>query len=211
MKPANLFMNALICTGTFGAGWSFADTLVMPEDAKHLKTGLWEVTRTSEISAPPMVPNAAMLEGLDPAARARVEAVLKRQAAERATRGGGPETTSHTKRECITPEVLAKRQLSMDQDEIRHNHKVTCTPVVKSRSASTVALTADCNIQAEYEDRAMPAGQMHMEMRYEVKSPEETVTQLDWSGNIGGQASHNKSTMSARWLGSACGDVKPAN
>ena len=209
MKLATLYKSALICAGACAAGGSFADTLVMPDAAKHLKTGLWEETRTSEMSAPPIAPNAAMLEGLDPAARARVEAVLQKQAAARAARGGGPATTTHTKRECITPAVLAKRQLSMDQDEIRRNHTVACKPVVKSRSASTVELTADCDIQADSENKRMPAGTMHMDMRFEVKSPEETLTQLDWSGNFGGQASHNRSTLSSRWLGAACGEVKP--
>jgi hypothetical protein len=202
VKHPHFFMCVLGCIGPFGAGISFANDLVMPDDAKHLKPGLWETTRQTEIAAPPIAPNAALLDGLDAAARARVEAVLKRQGAERAARGGGPEVTTRTTRECVTAEVLAKRKLSMDDDQKHHGREESCPPVVKSRTSSTVVVAADCEMEGH---------KVHIDMRFEIKSPEETITELTGSADIEGHSSHTKATAMSRWLGSACGDAKLAH
>jgi hypothetical protein len=172
----------------------------MPDAACSLKTGLWEITRTSEISAPPVSLSPQQLEGLDPAARARVAAVLQRQAAERAARGGAPQVNSHTKRECVTPESLARRQMSMNDND-RGERGESCPPVVKSRTASTIVLVTDCVIDGH---------PIHSDMTFEVKSPGEIAWQMSSSVNMGAQSGKTRATATGRWIGPACGDAKPA-
>jgi hypothetical protein len=170
----------------------------MPSDFRALKPGLWQVTRRSEVTAPPITAASMDLSGLDPAARARVQAVLKRQATERAARGGGPEVNARTKQECLTAEALAKRQSPFER---RGGRDDDCPPVVKLRTASRLVVTSQCSVEGHA---------FNVEMTFEVKSATETAMTMTSTGADRGQASETNETVSARWVGPACGGVKPA-
>jgi len=208
MKIASVALAALMFSAIAarGAPTSLND-MAAPSDYKKLKPGLWETTLRTEITAPP-IDMSAMIGTLDPAARARVEAVLKRQAAERAARNGVPDVTSKTKQECLTQEVIDKRSLSINSDRRDNNLLQNCPPVLKSRTSSRLVVSSECTVAA---DKGGRGGKFTSEMTFEIKSPEETYTSITSSGNFGGQASKTARSASSRWLGSACGNVKFAN
>ena len=208
MKIASVALAAVIFSAIAvkGAPSSLHD-IAAPSDYKKLKPGLWETTIRKEITAPP-IDMGPMMGTLDPAARARVDAVLKRQAAERAARNGAPEFTTKTKKECVTQEIIDKRSLSINPDQRGNNLLKDCPPVLKLRTSSRVVVTGECTIAA---DKGGKAGKFTSEMTFEIKSPEETYTSMTSSGNFGGQASKTSGSASSRWLGSACGNAKLAN
>ena len=193
-----LALIALVAFASMPALGNAAPTaaISMPDNFKGLKPGLWEVTRRSESIAPPISAASIDLSGLDAAARARVQAVLARQAAERAARGGAPEVTVHTKRECLTPEILASRKSPLDRER-----RGECPPVVKTRTASRLVLTSQCTIEGH---------EFSVEMSFEVKSPVETVSSVTSTGAYGGQPTKSADTSTARWIAADCGTVKPA-
>jgi hypothetical protein len=198
MKTYPGFLCVALCATALSTRAAFAPDLSMPSDAKHLKPGLWETIVKSESVRPPVVLDKGTLNGLDPAARARVEAVMQKQAAARAARGGAPEVSSKTKRECITQAVLDKRSMSLEDGGRESGRDKDCPPVVKSRTASKVDVVASCNVRGQ---------QFHLEMIFEVKSPQEFAAQTETSGNYGGQQSSSKTIGTSRWLGAACGDA----
>lgn len=189
---------------------SSSNEIAAPSDYKTLKPGLWETTLRSENTAAP-IDMSAMMGTLDPASRARVEAVLKRQAAERAARGGAPEVTTKTKKECVTQAVLDKRKLSLNSDRGGSNSMEGCTKLLKSRTSSRVVVTGECTVTADRADKADKAGKFTTELTFEIKSPEETFMAAISSGNLGGQPSKTSSSASSRWLGADCGNAKLAN
>ena len=201
MKFIIFVVSAFALSASLYAAPSSSNDIAMPSDYKKLKLGLWETTRRSEIATPPIEMSAAQLGTLDPAARARVEAVLKRQAAERAARNGAPEVIVKTAQECVTQEVLDKRNLSPNSDRRGNDPMKDCPPVLKTRTANRIVVTGECTIEG---------GKFSTELIFEVKSPEETFTSVTSSGNFGGRASKTAGSASSRWLGAVCGSAKLA-
>jgi hypothetical protein len=98
----------------------------------------------------------------------------------------------------VTAETLAKRQTSLEAGPGGRDRN--CPPVVKVRTASTLMLAADCSIEGH---------PMHMDMKFEVKSPTETYTEISNSGTTPGGQTSSKASAVSRWIGADCGDVKP--
>jgi hypothetical protein len=197
MKSTIVAFGAMFAANIFAASSQAAVDIPIPADARKLKLGLWEVTSQSESVAPPIDAKSIDMSGLDAAARARVEATLKKQAAERAARGGAPQVTTHTKRECLTQEALDKRQWSLDPENKRDKQ---CPPTVKTATASRLVLVGNCAIEGM---------NVAFEMEFFVKSPEETVMKMSSNGNYNGQAIKSANTVTSRWVGAACGDARP--
>ncbi len=148
-----------------------------------VKTGLWESTVINSSSGMPPIPND-VLEKLTPEQRARMEEAMKARGA------AGSHTT--TTKSCVTKEKLEK---SFAFGEERNQ----CSPNVVSSSSSKVKLkihcvndemTTDGDIQFEAINSENVKGSVHM------------VT----SGN--GHTMTNNGTITARYLGPSCGNVK---
>ena len=198
MKSIVFALGALVAANVLAAGPQPGGDIPLPADARKLKPGLWEVTRQSENVSPQMDASSMDTSGMDAAAKARVEAVLKRQAAERAARGNAPVVTTRTKQECLTQEAIDKRQNSFTPESKRD---LACPPVVKTATASRLVLNGNCSIEGNA---------FAFEMDFQVKSPEETVMKMNSNGSYGGHAVRSAHIVTSRWLGAACGNAKPA-
>jgi hypothetical protein len=198
MKPLVFALGAFFAAQVLAAGPSPGGEIAMPADARKLKLGLWEVTRRSEHLSPAIDAASIDTSGMDPAAKARVEAVLKKQAAERAARGGAPEVTTRTKQECLTQEALDKREKSFTSDD---RHDMTCPPVVKTATASRLVVSGNCNVDGQ---------KFTYELEFEVKSPEEMIMKRVSSGSFNGHPVGSNDIVTSKWIGAACGNAKPA-
>ena len=203
MRHAFVATFAALCTTAAAA--PTASDLSMPANARSLKTGLWETTRHTEIDDSGMDLGGLDLSGLDPAARARVKAVLDKQAAERKARGGAPKVSTRTKLECVTQEFLDKRRMSLEPDGRPGGlpGDETCPPVVKSRTASKMVVVADCSKDGH---------PFHVDMTIDVRSSGELYMESTMTGGpMGGKPGKTKATFSSRWIGADCGNAPPAH
>jgi hypothetical protein len=147
-----------------------------------VKTGLWETTVISEMNGMPAIDTSKMT----PDQRARIEAALK-------GRGGrGPSTS--VVRTCMTKEKLDK----MAFHEMAPNNNSSCKTSVVSSSRSAVDMKMECS------GARKSTGTMHFEApsRESMKGTVKIAT-----GDDGHSMTINMS-MTGKWLGDDCGDVK---
>jgi hypothetical protein len=204
---AMIVLGAITCVPVFAAGPDKPFEFPIPADAYKMKPGLWEETRRSSIDSPPIKIDTSQF---DPATRARVEATLKRQADARAARGGAPESNVRTQKTCRTKSWLADQ----DKKDGKGRDFGSCPPVVKSNSASRTVFTLQCT-------QEIPLGRgdgpkttqkvsIDAEWIFEVKSPEEGTMQMTSTTAMAGEPPRKSvETVTARWLGPDCGNVKP--
>jgi hypothetical protein len=156
-----------------------ADNLV-PLDAKP---GLWEITTVTERSGMPTIP-ADTLAKLPPEQRARMEAQLKAMSG----------TTTETKQSCITPEEMTKgfawNNSTMDK---------SCRQTITSSSGSRTDIKWECDGQNKNSGSA--------KIQAIDSNHVNSVIEINMSAN--GHAMNMKVTNTGKWLGTACGDVKP--
>jgi uncharacterized protein DUF3617 len=162
---------------------------VAANDHINIKPGLWEVTTTTDTSGVPgLTPEQkaqmdAARAKMPPEMRAKMEAARKQQ--------GAP----HVSRSCVTKEDLDK---PMSFDAGKADDKCTRSLV---KSTSTVQeVHVDCTLGAR-----KSSGTFHIE----------APTPTAWTGTmdttVSGSGSDIKlhTNVSGKWLGAACGDVKP--
>lgn len=182
-------------------GHQASSQILPPTDYKSLRPGLWEITSSEKMATPDM---SALMDtsDMDAATRARVEAVLKRQAAERAKEGpdGGVKTSK--KATCITKEQIEKAQSSFLGGE--GNDPDKCDPVVKQRTSSKIVWEGQCPIKD-----GPVQGQIALNGSIEILSPTAMTAHFSSSGTMQGQPIANESTMQGRWISADCGNVKP--
>jgi hypothetical protein len=149
-----------------------------------VKLGLWEVTTTTETNGMPPMP-AIDMSKMPPEARARIEAAMKARQAK------GPRTQTH--RNCLTQEKLDK-DLFKDENE----QDATCKRTVVSRTSTSQDIKIECS------------GRMKMtgEARFTATSRESVNGSFKIMSGDGANNMTINSTISAKWLGPACGDVK---
>ncbi len=149
--------------------------------ALNVRLGLWEASATVQSSGAPPIDTS----GMTPEQRARVEAAFansrKRMAA------------PHTFRSCLTKEKLGEMPF---QD--RNNG--SCKPTVLSSSSTEYAVKFSCTD----ESGATTSGQW----RFQAVSPELVKGDGDMTMERGGQKMESKTTMTAKWIGASCGNVK---
>lgn len=183
----------------------------MPSDYKRLKLGLWEETRRSERFSPPSNFGAMDMSGFSPEERARVEAVLKRQAEERKARGNAPEVSTHTKRTCMTAQKLEKNMRGMDlTNGDRQNKDVQCNYQVKQSTASRLVVAGECMV-ADAGPKAgsyAGGGKFTSEIAWEIKSPESTIASTSSEGKMGSASIKSRDVVESRWISADCGKVK---
>jgi len=209
----------VLCGATFAVGCAYAATppakdgaeLTLPSDFKRLKLGLWEETRQEEAAPRPAISMKDIdMPGMTPEQRARVEAVLKRQAAERAAQGDKPTVTNKTKRSCLTAQKMEREWTKMPFQERDGHDEVSCTNKVLQSTSSKLAIRAECTVADPGPKAGAAQGGGHFVSQFsmEIKSPEQFIVESSTEGTMGKVPMKNHGTMTARWIGADCGSVK---
>jgi len=144
-----------------------------------LKLGLWETTVTTNISGSLM--SESTLKQMSPEQRARIEAAMKKRAAD------GPK--AHTTRTCLTKEKLNR---PFDKQGESGNGKCTNTVVTATRTVQ------DYKIQCTGPDAR--SGVMHME----AQSPERFKSTVKMTSS----RSTVNVELNGRWVAADCGKQK---
>ena len=167
-----------------GVIFLWAPVLLAAGDVRplNIKTGLWEVTMTSEVSGRPPIP-PDVLARMTPEQRAKFEAAMKA----RASQGSQPKT--HTN--CITKEKLNKDPFSEERK--------SCTRTVLASTGSRMDIREVCEDQN---------GKREMTIRIEAPDSEH-VTGSGQVTAAGGNNSMNVSMhFTGKWIGAVCPETK---
>lgn len=148
-----------------------------------VKTGLWEVTAQGQMSGAPPIPPEALAH-MTPEQRQRIEQSMQASMANM--------NTPHTRQHCVTEEDL-RRGFDMGND--REN----CTRTVVSQTPRKAEVKVQCTGEHQM------TGTLHLE----APDRETFHGSFDMVLVNGGQKTTMHQTMSGRWLGSSCGNVKP--
>jgi hypothetical protein len=162
-----------------------------------VKPGLWEYAITTESTAPPIDAKGIDTSGLDPAAKARVEEVLKKQAARRAAQGDGPRTSTRKHKSCLTQEKLDRRDFT-DLRPGRGDAGTTCSSKMLESTAAKIHLRMECS----------GTSQGVVDVTYEAQGREAMTLAFLIDAKQEGHAYTSKGTGTARWIGADCGTVK---
>ena len=147
----------------------------------NVKLGLWETTVVSQMSGMPPID----MSNMTPEQRARMEVAME-AAKKRAA-------TPHTIRTCLTKEKLEKG-LFQDKD-----NEASCKHEVVTKSTTVYAVKFDCS----REDNNTTG-----EWRFEAVTPENVKGNGKFTIEHTGRKMSSTGTMTAKWIGSSCGDVK---
>ncbi|MGA6987367.1 MAG: DUF3617 domain-containing protein [Terriglobales bacterium] len=148
----------------------------------NVKEGLWEVTVTHSMSGMPAMPNIPpdKLAQLPPEQRARVEAMMQ----------GGATTDVH--KDCVTKEKLEKHSaFSANRGD--------CTRTVVNSTGSKLELKFHCEEKQSSSDGTFVMEAISSDS---VKGTMHSVT------NANGHTMNMDFTITSKYLGPACGDVK---
>lgn len=158
----------------------WAANTVQPLD---VKLGLWETTTVSQMSGMPPIP-PDMLAKMTPEQKAKMEAMMKQRQAE------GPKT--HTDKQCVTKEDLGKGGW-FDKEE------QDCTKTVLTSTSRKLDVKLECS---------KGGGKQTGTLNIEAVDSGNVKGTLQLAMTNGTNTMNVNSTMTSKWLGSACGDVK---
>ncbi len=156
-----------------------AGTTLVHAQKMDVKTGLWEVTSTTQMGGMLPVDTSKMT----PQMRANIEAAMRAEQA----KGAVPDTT----RTCITPEKLEKPFEGLNEKEMM------CKRTTISSSSTSQDIKIECTGK----------GKMSGEMKFTAQSRESVKGTIKMSASDAGNTMTVNSNMSAKWLGPSCGDV----
>jgi hypothetical protein len=146
----------------------------------NAKIGLWEVTSTTQTTGTPPIDTSKMT----PEQRTAVEAAL-------AARANATPTT-RTTRSCLT-------QKRLDEDLFQQQENdPSCKRTVVANSPTVREVKLECTGE----------GKMSGDIRFEAITAEAVKGTIKMAGTLQGRAVIFSSTLTAKWLGSACGAVK---
>jgi hypothetical protein len=148
----------------------------------NVKEGLWEVTVTHSMTGMPVMPNLPpdALAKLPPEQRARVEAMMK-----------GSSSTD-VRKECVTKEKLEKQS-------VFNVNRGDCTRTVVNSTGSKLDVKFHCEEKQSSSDGTLAIEAIASD---NVKATMHSVT------NANGHTMNMDFTISSKYLGPACGDVK---
>jgi Protein of unknown function (DUF3617) len=162
-----------------------------------VKAGLWENTTVTEISGlqmpanmPQMTPE--QMAQMPPAARARVEAMMK---------GGAGAPRTSTNKACVTAEQLSRPLLD--------NGDKSCTYKLTGSSSSSQNIHVECvkgNTNTSGDVALNRIDSEHVKGEVLMKTSGDSSTK----GSIG-QNMTIKLSFSNKWLGADCGNVQPSS
>jgi hypothetical protein len=149
----------------------------------HVKTGLWEVTtnmtRTGQLPI-----SADVLAKMSPEQRARIEERMKAQS-ENAQR-------ARVRKSCITKEKLEKNDMFEERQ--------SCKRTVVTSTGSKMEVHAECD---------SPHGtKINVSTVAEALDSENIKGSMQMSASGGENTMNMNATFTAKWVGSACGDVE---
>ena len=148
----------------------------------NIKAGLWEVSVTPKMSGEMPIP-AEQLAKMTPQQRAALEAAVK---------GAGGKT--HTYKECMTPEKIAKG-FEMD----RGADEKSCKRNIISSTASELTLHDECD-----DAKRKSSTDVH----FEIKSGTQMNGKVHVVVTESGKSMTVDSTLQGKWLGASCGAIK---
>ncbi len=170
----------LFALAVLGAVTLWAANTVQPLD---VKLGLWETTTVSQVSGmPPISPE--MMARMTPEQKAKMEAMMKQRQAQ------GPQT--HTTKKCVTKEDLGKGGWFDKEDQ-------DCTKTVLTSTSHKLDVKLECT-----KGGGKQSGTLHIE----AMDSGNVKGTMQMSATNGTNTMNVNSTMSSKWLGSACGDVE---
>jgi len=148
----------------------------------NVKEGLWEVTVTHSMTGTPAMANIPpdALAKMPPEQRARIEGMMK----------GTP--TTDVRKECITKEKLEKHSAFS-------NNRGDCTRTVVNSTGSKLEVKFHCE-----EKQSSSDGTFLME----AIGSDNVKGTMHMTSNGNGHTMNMDFTISSKYLGPACGDVK---
>ena len=147
-----------------------------------VKPGLWEVRSEREVAGQKAAPPAASLDKLPPEVRAKVEASLREKGV--ALGAGG------VNRICMTKETLDPSHWQ--------GRNASCKTEYSTRNASVWKWHASCT---------QPASESDGEAVF--ASPESYTVKTSLTMTLSGRTQTSQHTLTSRWLGADCGNLKP--
>jgi Protein of unknown function (DUF3617) len=151
-----------------------------------VKPGLWELQTSGSASGIPQIPPDALAK-LPPDQRVIATAMLMAIVAQA--------SMPHTLQFCVTPE-----QIRQGLDLNRMGGK-DCQRTVQSSSPTGLDMQVDCT------GRDAMSGTVHLR----VVDRATLAGDVDVHAGIGANSMTIRQNLHGRWLGAACGDVKPFN
>ena len=148
----------------------------------NVRTGLWESTMTTTATGQTRVPDD-LLSRLSPEQRARYEA--------RVRANSGQRSRTFTNKSCLTKEKLQSGTLFEGE---RH-----CTETVLNSSASKLQLRVECESQGMKTQGTL---------LLEAIGTENVKGSGSMALTSSGHTMNSNTSLSAKWLGPSCGDVK---
>lgn len=163
----------------FAVGLLLSPGILLAADKLNIKTGLWEISATTNFSGMPPLPKE-VLDQLSPEQRAELEKSMKRS--------GTDDSRTDVSRECITERDLEKPFESANPDD--------CTQEIVRSTRTTQEVRLTCT--GEYKGSGS----------FVINTPtSETMTGvLDISVGNGPDPMKIKANMKGRWLGPDCGE-----
>jgi hypothetical protein len=151
-----------------------------------VKPGLWEIQTSGSASGIPQIPPDALAK-LPPDQRVIATAMLMAIVAQA--------SMPHTMQFCVTPE-----QIRQGLDLNRMGGK-DCQRTVQSSSPTGLDMQVDCT------GRDQMSGNVHLR----VVDRATLAGDVDVHAGLGANSMTIRQSLHGRWLGAACGDVKPFN
>jgi len=158
----------------------WAANTVQPLD---VKLGLWETTTVSQMNGMPPIP-PEMLAHMTPEQKAKMEAMMKQRQAE------GPKT--HTTKKCVTKEDLGKGGWFDKDDQ-------DCTKTIVTSTSRKLDVKLECT---------KGGGKQSGTLNVEALDSGNVKGTMQMSATNGANTMTMNSTMTSKWMGSACGAVK---
>ena len=183
-----MWHDATNCVGRLcfvtGLGLAISGICVAAGLSLDVTPGLWEISTTGAVSGTPQIP-PEMLAKMKPEQRAIAEAMALAIIAQA--------SMPHTMQFCVTPEQVRQ---GLDLDRLSGRD---CRRTIQSSSPTGLDMQVDCGGH----DRM--SGVVHLRVVDRT-----TVTgDIDMHAGVSGTTAEIKQNLHGRWLGAACGDVKP--
>jgi hypothetical protein len=162
----------------------------------HMAPGLWEQTMSMKSSNPEMEARMAesqqRMASLPPEQRAMIEAQMKAHGVQMSGGPGGPGGT--TIRICVSKEMSEREPTPPKESRCEHQQM--------ERTGSTVKYKFSC---AGRDGQPPTTG----EGTFTMTGPNSYSGTSTMNTMVQGKPTQMSSTMTGKWLGSDCGDIKP--
>ena len=151
-----------------------------------IKPGLWEVTHVPQVSGQMPIPEDQLAK-MTPEQRARVEAAIQASMSNA--------QKPRVSRECMTPEKIARGF------DLGKHDDASCTRKVITSSSTELKLHDECS---------KPNGKSVTDVHFQVSGGVKMTGTVNVVMSSGTQSMTINNTLTGKWLGADCGNVKDA-